>query len=418
MSRNNLFIIGGAAIGVIILAWIFMGSSSAKEELEIVYPKTGDFKIEVTTTGELRAKNSSNVTGPLNMRRAQLNQIKIADLVPEGTTVDSGDVVGRLDVTDLMNKIQDIEINIQRFETELEQVRLDCTLTMATAREEIVNLNYAKEERKLEWEQSTFEPPSTQRQAKIEHEKSKRAYDQANVSYVTKEKQSTAKMRIAESDLFKEQKKYESFLDMMGKFVIRAEQPGMVIYYREWGGEKRVVGSTVHTWEPIIATLPDLSEMESITYVNEVDRQKVDTGQVVTVTFDAIPGKEIKGRIVHVAEVPQELKNSDAKVFEVKVKILEADETLRPGMSTGNVIHIETVPNKVYLQLDAIFSEEETNFVYLQSGSKVVKQEIKMGKINDNFAVIEAGVKEGDQILMTIPEKPESLELRKTSERK
>lgn len=418
MSRNNLLIIGGAVIGVIILAWLFMGSSTAEAEIEIVYPKTGDFKIEVTTTGELRAKNSVDVKGPINLRKAQLGQVKIVDLVPEGTQIDSGDVVGRLDVTELANKIQDISINIQKYETELEQVKLDCTLTMAQSREEIVNLKYAMEERKLEWEQSTFEPPSTQRQAKIEHEKATRAYNQAVESYVTKEKQSEAKMRIAESDLLKEMNKFQSFQELLGQFTVKAKQPGMVIYFREWGGEKRVVGSTINAWEPVIATLPDLSEMESITYVNEVDRQKVDTGQRVTVTFDAIPNKKAEGKIIHVAQVPQELKNSDAKVFEVKVKLMGTDNTLRPGMTTGNQIHIETIPNKVYLQLEAIFSTDESNFVYLKSGGDVVKQEVKLGKINDNFAVIEAGVKDGDQILLNPPENSDDLQFRKVEERK
>ena len=52
----------------------------------------------------------------------------------------------------------------------------------------------------------------------------------------------------------------------------------MVVYAREWNGKKRVVGSTVNAWEPSVATLPDLREMESITYISELDIQKIAPG--------------------------------------------------------------------------------------------------------------------------------------------
>ena len=40
-------------------------------------------------------------------------------------------------------------------------------------------------------------------------------------------------------------------------------------------------------WDPGVATLPDLTQMESITYVNEIDVRKLAVGQPVTVTLDA-----------------------------------------------------------------------------------------------------------------------------------
>jgi len=53
----------------------------------------------------------------------------------------------------------------------------------------------------------------------------------------------------------------------------------MVIYVKEWNGRKRTVGSQVNAWEPGVATLPDLTQMESVTYVNEIDVRKLAVGQ-------------------------------------------------------------------------------------------------------------------------------------------
>src|SRR2546428_323858 len=63
--------------------------------------------------------------------------------------------------------------------------------------------------------------------------------------------------------------------DVMQGFTIKAPSAGMVIYEKEWNGKKRVVGSQIGAWEPTVATLPDLSHMESMTYVNEIDIRKV-----------------------------------------------------------------------------------------------------------------------------------------------
>src|SRR5690242_21961576 len=77
--------------------------------------------------------------------------------------------------------------------------------------------------------------------------------------------------------------------DMMSAFTIHAPAGGMVTYVREWNGKKREVGSQVSPWgsESAIAMLPDLSKMETITYVDELDVRQGAVGQPVTITLDA-----------------------------------------------------------------------------------------------------------------------------------
>ena len=62
---------------------------------------------------------------------------------------------------------------------------------------------------------------------------------------------------------------------VQSEFKILAPSDGMVIYEREWSGEKKTVGSVVRSWDPVVAKLPDLSVMESGVYINEVDIQKI-----------------------------------------------------------------------------------------------------------------------------------------------
>lgn len=407
--KKRILIIGGIIVGVGLLAWVIFGRGGKSEDSITVNPTVGKFEVAVTTTGELQAKNSIEIQGPSNLRKASIWQVKISDLVPEGTVVKQGDYVGKLDESELLGKIKEVELSLQKLESQFLQAKLDCTLTLASARDDLVNLRYGMEQRKLEKEESIYEAPSTRRQAEIEYEKSERAYQQAREAYSTKVLQAKAKMNEVGADLSKEQQKYSSFLELIGEFTIKAPENGMVIYARDWDGTKKVVGTAINTWQPTVATLPDLSIMESVTYVNEVDIKKIQVGQEVSLGLEAQSDKKLSGKVTYVANIGEQRPNSDSKVFEVKVLIEATDSTLRPSMTTTNVIRIDQVENAVSIPLEAVRTDEERSFVYKKKGGKIVKQEVTLGLVNDNGVVVESGLSGEDEIFLSTPENPEEI---------
>ena len=407
--KKRILTIGGILIGVVLLIWAIFGGSGKTENSISVQPIKGEFEVTVTTTGELQARNSIEIQGPSNLRKAQIWQIKISDLVPEGTVVKQGEYVGKLDESELLGKIKEVELSLQKLESQFLQEKLDCTLTLASARDDLINRRYAMEQRKLEKEESIYEAPSTRRQAEIEFEKSERAYTQAKESYSTKVLQAKAKMSEVGADLSKEQQKYNSFLELIQEFTIRAPENGMVIYAKDWDGTKKVVGTTINTWQPTVATLPDLSIMESVTYVNEVDIKKIKSGQEVTLGLEAQPDKKLNGKVTYVANIGEQRPNSDSKVFEVKVLIEESDSTLRPSMTTTNIIRIDRVENALSIPLEAIRNDEKRTFVYKKEGSRIVKQEVALGLVNENSVVIKSGLVKEDEVYLSTPENSEDI---------
>jgi len=403
MKKKLLYILPVLLIAGSSMVWILSSKGTSSSSL-LVTPKKGDFRVTVTVTGELRAKTSTDIMGPQGMQAVGIYQMKIANLVPEGTTVKLGDFVAEIDKTEISGKMREAQLAIQKAESHFTQVRLDTTLTLSAARDELTNLKYALEEQKLLREQSAYEAPAIIRQAEIAHDKSRRAYDQAKVNYSTKVKQAIAKMMEAETDLAKEQQKLSTLSAIVAQFYIIAPQAGMVIYDREWNGRKRVVGSTISPWDPTVATLPDLSIMESITYVNEVDIQKISKGQTVQIGLDAIPEKKLSGTITTVANIGEQRPNSESKVFEVKILINEKDSTLRPAMTTSNTILITTIPNVIYVPIEAIRSEGKTSFVYIQSGSKTEKRTVKLGVMNENEVIVTSGLSVNDKVYLVPPE--------------
>ena len=399
---------GGATL-LLILFIMFGEKGDASTEI-LISPSKGDFIVSVTTTGELQALNSIEIKGPEQARAVQIWQMKISSIVAEGTVIKKGEFVAELDKSEIIGKLKEAELNMQKFEAQYTQAKLDSTLSLSQARDEMVNLQYTMEEKKIVLEQSTYEAPAIRRQAQIDYERAERTLSQTKNNYFTKTKQAIAKIQAVEADLMKERQRLQIMTNTVQQFTILAPADGMVIYAREWNGKKKVVGSTIDTWESTVATLPDLSVMESITYVNEVDIQKIAMGQEVKVQLDADPNKKLTGKIQQIANIGEQRPNSDSKVFEVKILINERDTTLRPAMTTSNEILVAKAINALSIPLEAVHTEGTTTFVYLKNGG-VVKQEVKLSLQNDNAAVVVEGLTERDEVYLSPPPDGPSLKL-------
>ena len=399
-----------AATGV--SAWYFAPTGKADDSAVIARVKKGDFHVVVTSAGELRAKKFVQIQGPLNMQQAEIWQTKISSLVPEGTVVKEGDVVAELDRSGIAAKAAEISLALQKAEAQLTQAQLDSTLNLATAREDMKTMELSLEEKRIAKEQAAYESPSIKRQAEIDYEKATRALAQAKTNYVTKTQQAIAKMAEVGSDVQRQRNKLTIVQDVLANFTIKAPSPGMVIYVKEWNGKKKGVGSQIGAWDPTVATLPDLGQMESLSYVNEIDVRKIAAGQKVTVSLDSDPTKKLAGTVTAVANVGEQRPNADSKVFEVKILLAQADTTLRPGMTTSNAIETNTVKNALYVPLEAVAVDGTTPFVYKREGTRVTKQQVETGLANENEIVIAKGLERDDRVLLTAPADHDKLELK------
>jgi len=404
-------IIGFAVVIAIVLAFTFFGSSD-KDKSAPQYAKVqqGKFEILVNVTGELKAQNSEDIMAPTELRGRsfRISEVKIQDLIPEGTVVDSGAYVATLDRSALSNQLKSTEDELEKSQQAYLKVQLDTTLQLRELRNNLINLKFDMEEKQIVLEQSKYEPPATQRQAQINLDKSEREYKQASHNYNLKKEQAEASMKEVAINLERQKRERQDMLDVLSKFVIRAPKPGMVIYYREWSGSKRKVGSSVSPWDLTVATLPDLSIMNSKTYVNEIDISKVKKNQSVRLTVDAFPEKKFTGEVVEVANIGEQLPNTDAKVFEVIIRVNEYDPILRPSMTTGNQIITNVYDSVMYIPLEALHADDSVSYVYTKKGKKQV---VVTGEMNENYIIVENGLTVDDEIYISMPEKPEKFDL-------
>lgn len=403
MSKKRVFSLGIIPILIIIAYFYFSGNDDEKIAITSKVKK-GTFISEVIISGEAQSTSSKKIKGPANLIKFKLRNIKIQDLVPEGTVVKEGDYVGRLDPTDVNEQIIDAKLNLETAQSKYTQQKLDTTLTLKNERNGIKDLVFSLEETKLELSQSTYETKATIRKLEINLEKTERDLKEKKENYDIKKRQAEAKMVEVGTEVSKINKQLEALTDLLKSFTIYSDSQGMITYAKEWNGNKKKVGSNISPWDPTIANLPDLTKMESKTYANEVDIRKIEKDLPVKIGFDAFPDVELEGTVTYVANVGEKKRGSDIKIFQILIKLSNTTDIIRPGMTTSNRILTFSKDDVLTVPLEAIFSKDSIKFAYVKSGFSIDKKQIELGESNNDVVIIKQGLKEKDVVYLTEPE--------------
>ncbi len=403
MSKKNYITIGVIAL-LAIIAYSYFSENDDEKIIITTKVKKGTFESEVIISGEAQSNSLKKIDAPESLRKFKLRNIKIQDLIAEGTVVKKGDYVGRLDPTDVNEQIIDARLNLESAQSKYMQQKLDTTLTLKNERNSIKDLVFEMEETNLELEQSIYETPATIRKLEINLEKAKRDLREKKENYEIKKNQAKAKMVEVGTELSKIKKQLNGLTDLLKSFTIYSSSNGMITYAKNWDGTKKKVGSSISPWSPTIANLPDLTKMESKTYANEVDIRKIKKDLPVKIGFDAFPEIEIDGIITSVANVGEKKKGSDIKIFQLLIKFSEINKDIRPGMTTSNRILTYSKEDVLIVPLEAVFSKDSIKFSYVKSGFSVDKKQIELGESNNNEVIIKRGLNEKDVVYLNKPE--------------
>lgn len=391
-------------MAIVAVAYLLLQPDSVNSSKSNLFAtaKKSNFLVSISATGELKAKKSTMIRGPQGMRSAQIYNTTIKDIIPEGTIVKKGDYVASLDKSELATKIQNVQTEIEKENTKLEQIKIDTAIQMKGIRDEIANQEFSMAQEELEIERNKYEPQMVIDQSKLKLENSLRSMAQLENKAELMVIQSEAKVREIEATLKQQAAKLKQMTDLSKAFSIRAPEDGMLIYQRTWNGKKGP-GSQISGWDPTVAELPDLTKMTSVAYISEIDISKIKKGQKVSIKVDAFPEKEFDGQIISVANIGQELRGQEAKVFEIIIVINQTDDVLRPSMTTTNDIHIYEYEEVVYIPLEGFYSDS-IDYTIVKKPGGLVRQQIISGATNENEIVVVEGLDENDKILLTPPD--------------
>ena len=157
-----------------------------------------------------------------------------------------------------------------------------------------------------------------------------------------------------------------------------------------------------------LAVIYDLSYLELEMAVDELDIGKVEVGQEVRITADALEGQTFSG-VVDKVSINGTTANG-ATSYPVTI-IIEDYGDLRPGMNVSAQIIGEVVPNALCIPVDAVergntvtvpgpgaLSEDGLSVVDV---TKLETKEVTLGRNDDEYIEVTDGLEEGDVVLIS-----------------
>jgi len=183
--------------------------------------------------------------------------------------------------------------------------------------------------------------------------------------------------------------------------VVKAETSGLVIYptARPWEDAPEIEeGASVYMGQTMLL-MPDLSKMQVKISIHESFIDRMRPGLVARV---ALPDRTLTGEVSSVSSVAEPAGEWNGYVvkYDTIVKLPSSVPGLRPGMSVEVEVILDRHRDVLTIPVAAVVETPQGNFCWVRMAAGAERRSLKLGDTNDVFTVVEAGLKEGDEVIL------------------
>ena len=376
--------------------------SKVVQDVQTTLVKRGTFSEELTEEGTVKAVNSINITAPNISYR--YGGLKITNMIKDGKEVAKGDTVIVFDPSEIKKAIIDAEQRIQIANAEFEKLKATQQSEIEDLESDLEITRISQEISKINFEQAVYESEVTKKEINLK-------LVTANISLTRAKEQIENKKKIQREDIFQKSlsiKQLTSTLEEANRSVISlfviSPNPGIAILKDNWmTNQKWQVSDQPYSGTTLIE-LPNLNEMMAEVKINEVDITKIISGLKVEIKPDAYSDTTFSGKVVAVANLAQSKDSkSKIKIFPVQIMIDGKSKSLLPGLTVSCKIIISEISGVLYIPIEAIFKEEDKEFVYVRTNSGFKRRDVKIGSVNTDFAIVTDGLNENEELALTDP---------------
>lgn len=240
-----------------------------------------------------------------------------------------------------------------------------------------------------------------------------REQDKARRVAISKLAQARARLNSAKGQYEVQLRQRNDLNEQLDKCTLVAKKSGLVVYgggrddQFYYGGEERIrEGASVRERQAII-TIPDMSRMAVNVKIHESYIKKVKKGLKARITVDAFPDEVLTGEITKVGVLPDSANrwmSPDLKVYVTTIAIDGAHDWVKPGMSAKVEIMVNKLDDVVYIPVQAVTPDDGKQICYVAGSFKPERREVEIGDFTDEFIQIKNGLKEGERVLLRLPD--------------
>jgi len=422
-----------AAVAVVALAATFIPGAVSPQQSgpKLTHTITrGDLLVTVTEQGTLESSNN------LEIRCKVEGWSTVNWVIESGAVVKPGDELVRLDSSAKEETVSQRKIDYQRalaglagaeaekaraeisipeyeigrYVSQLESLRKDEAIAksnlttsqnMLAHTEMMFKRGYVSE---LEVEGNRFTVTRAQLELKVTQtaidvlERFTKAKELESLNGTLKAAEANLDAQKAQVELQKQ--RLDHAIEQFNNCVIVAKQGGMVIHPNaaEWKQAPEIEeGANVHT-NQVLLMMPDLSKMQVKLGIHESMIDRVKPGLPARVTLQ---DSTIVGKVSSVAEItrPAGWWTGNVVKFETIVA-LDSEKELKPGMSAEVEVVLARYESVLTIPVVAVVEMEQEYFCWVKTSDGPQRRVVQLGDSNDQFILVEAGLKQGDEVVL------------------
>ena len=406
---------------------------------ELSYTVRRDSLVEyLSEQGTLRPAQSLVYRSPLNGREAE-----IVFLAPEGVRVGEGDLLVRLETSELADELERAGQTLRQTRvdgqvSELERLAAEAALASIVDGEGALGLeedqtNLRLAERRVERLRGEFESlaPLLDRGliTREELQRSQLELEAAEADLnITRRRMSVlrerthpldrqraelqlAQRRAQEENVRQRVAEAERRVVSLGELIdgssLYARRPGLVVYEEHMASSPRRkirVGDRVTPSQGIVQ-IPEVDHMLVASSVREADMHRVQIGMPVAIALEAFPDARLSGRVASIGTLAREpgRVTGDSKRFDLLVELAPSGVELRPEMTARVDILIAERHDALLLPINAVFEAEGATVAIRLGPLGAEARRLALDASNDRFVEVLSGLDEHDRVRLAAP---------------
>ena len=261
--------------------------------------KQSDVVVRSFARGELRAVRSATLTAP-NL----FGTVQVTRLATLGSLAREKDLVVEFDDAEVISRLEEKQLELDQIAEQVKKAQADLAIRDNQDQVELLRARYAVRRAELEVKRNELISAIDAKKNQLTLEESKRRLVQLESDIKSRREQAQAEMAVlgektnkARLELNRERQRLAQvklIAPMAGLVAVKQNRSSGMMFGMALPDIRE--GDQVQPGMPV-ADILDLSEMEVVAKVGEIDRANLVEGQEVLMRLDALPDKQFNGKI-------------------------------------------------------------------------------------------------------------------------
>jgi multidrug efflux pump subunit AcrA (membrane-fusion protein) len=370
----------------------------------------GTLKLTVYAIGELRAGRTMNVVAP-----PAGGSLRILKLLPTGTAVKKDDPVIEFDPSDQQFNVEQAKSDLAEAEQQIVKMKADQAVQASQDKLNLMTARYDVRRGEIGVLANEFVGTIEAQKNALTLEEAKRRLQQLEQDANARVATSTAALAVVEERRHKAQLAMQRAQSIIDNLVVKAPIDGLISVKENRDGQyfffsgmvlpEYREGDTTFSGRNI-ADVIESGRMEVRAKVTEVDRDNLQAGQPATVQIDALPGRTFSAKVGPLSTSASRgsfFETSAVRQFDITLNLDNPDPAMRAGSSLRLTIEGREIKDALHVPRQAVFEKAGKNYVFLQSGGRFERHDVKVVTATESRALVE-GLHEGDVIALVDPD--------------